>query len=363
MIDMPQPSATGVAYAKPGYMLQPLAHPSPPTATARVSTQTRRSVCMLSAVVLNTSKVILHLLLSSNHAQLVRSCRFNPTGCSSRHYGSASIVEHERRAAAAAPLAQVILERKREVAAVTRAKAIYAKFCGFRDVLLRTTVEPSARERAVDPREAEPQVQCSVPELKPQELVPVNLSVVPYLEPLWGPEHPPRHAIGPCSGLPGTVDVRDLPEAVREYMVPYAHLPASVLQRCGREVDGIESEQEVEEQLQAVMASNERANEVAAGIAENGLEAIVFAVGSKDLQERWVDEQRICLGLPMDFSDDTMAWAVKCVGGQLAARKAVESGLSVLEGRRIDIFLPVYVQWVAARVTSVKGEHVTLKFW
>ena len=89
----------------------------------------------------------------------------------------------------------------------------------------------------------------------------------------------------------------------------------------------------------------------------------MFAVGSQDTQKLWIDEQRIRMGLPRDFSDDTMAWAVKCVGGHLAARKTVEPGLYLLEGRRIDIFLPAYVQWVAARVTSVKREHATLKFW
>lgn len=321
------------------------------------------SAC-LCAVDLIAALAFAHLgdHLSGFDAQLLGPCRFNPTGCKTRHCGSASEQDHDRRAAAAAPLQQVITQREREVSAVVRAKAIYAKFISFRNTLLRTVVDAGARARAVDPREAEPQLQSPVA-VHGHETVSVNVHLVPGLKPLWGPEHPRRCPVGPCSEIPGSVDVRDLPGAVRELMVPYAHLPASILQRCGSEVDGIEAEQEAAERHQVMVASNERAEEVAAGLAERGLDALVFAVGSQDAQEEWADQHRIRMGSPKDFSDDAMARAVKCVGGHLRARLEVEGGLSDLMGRRIDIFLPVYVQWVAARVKKVDGAHATVRFW
>eukprot|EP00892_Ulva_mutabilis_P006334 jgi/Ulvmu1/4072/UM019_0050.1 len=288
---------------------------------------------------------------------------FNPTGCNSRHYGCASEKEHERRAASASPLAQVKADREREVASIARAKAIYAKFASFRSHLLRNKVDPSAREKALDPREAEPQLQGNTTTAQAHEIVPVNVDVVPELPPFLEDVQPPRYRAALYKCPEGSVGTHDLPCCVRELMVPHAQLPAPILQRCGKGVDGIEEEQEAEERRQAVVASKERADEVAAGIAQQGLDAIVYAVGTQEAQQCWVDERRIRKGSPRDFSDDTLAWAVKCIGGHLAARKEIEGGLSVLEGSRIDLFLPEYVQWVAARVISTDCSTATLKFW
>lgn len=292
----------------------------------------------------------------------INRCRFNPTGCNGRHYGCASEKDHNRYAAAAAPLEQVKADRQREVTAIARAKSIYAKFASFRNDLLRNKVDPSAREKALDPREAELRLQSKDTRLQQHEILPVNVHVVPELPPFLEDDQPRVHlSLHPSPA--GSVDTHDLPCCVREVMVPYAHLPAAVLRRCGKEVDGIEEDQEAEERRQAVVACNERAEEVAAGIAERGLEALVYAVGPQPAQQRWIDERRIRRGHPRDFTDDTLAWAVKCVGGHLAARKEIESGLSVLKGRRIDIFLPVYVQWIAAWVINVDHPAVTVQFW
>lgn len=290
-------------------------------------------------------------------------CRFNPTGCSTRHYGCASEADHNRRAAAAAPLSQVKSAREREVDLVNRSKEMYYMFIGFRDVLLQNMVHPSARTRAVDPREVEPRGSPSKPVMEAHEYQPANVHILPVMQPFWLKKSESHDHLSPCHQLPSSVQVQEIPDAFKEMMVPYAHLPASVLQRCGSEVDGIEAEQEAAEQLLAVAASNVRADEVAAVIAQHGLGALGYAVGNREDQSSWTDKERICIGHPRDFSDDTIAWAVKCVGGHLAARKEVEEGLQTLQGKRIDLFLPIYVQWVAAQVTEVNSPNVTVRFW
>ena len=61
------------------------------------------------------------------------ACRFNPSGPTARrHYGCASVTQHDHCAANAAPLAEVVAERTWEVQMIQCTKDIYNKFSEVR---------------------------------------------------------------------------------------------------------------------------------------------------------------------------------------------------------------------------------------
>lgn len=110
-----------------------------------------------------------------------------------------------------------------------------------------------------------------------------------------------------------------------------------------------------------------RVTEVARGLDHlGGVKSVMTAVGSKEVQARWADPRRISTCDPYDYGNDVLAWAAKCVGGNVSARHAASDGVAELVGQRIDVFLPMFVQWVGAVVESaVEGQEdvALVTFW
>jgi hypothetical protein len=97
-----------------------------------------------------------------------------------------------------------------------------------------------------------------------------------------------------------------------------------------------------------------RMKEVTRGVAHfHGVKAVMHAVGTREVQARWADPRRLHACDPYDFGNDVLAWAAKAVGGNVSARRAAAEGLEELVGQRIDVFLPMFVQWVGATVEAV----------
>ena len=110
-----------------------------------------------------------------------------------------------------------------------------------------------------------------------------------------------------------------------------------------------------------------RMREVARGIQQlGGVSQVMNSMGSKEVQARWADPRRLHTCDPLDFGNDTLAWASKSVGGNVSARRAASDGLDELVGQRIDVFLPYFVQWVGATVEQTLDDDkdvAVVSFW
>ena len=110
-----------------------------------------------------------------------------------------------------------------------------------------------------------------------------------------------------------------------------------------------------------------RMKEVAWGMQKlGGISEVMSAMGPKEVQARWADPRRLSACNPFDFGNDVLAWAAKAVGGNITARRAASDGLDELVGQRIDVFLPMFVQWVGATVEETleaDKDVAVVSFW
>lgn len=87
-------------------------------------------------------------------------------------------------------------------------------------------------------------------------------------------------------------------------------------------------------------------------------------LGGREEQATLADKRRLRAPQRHDIDDDVLAWAVKCAGGNRAGREALQQqGFRSLVGKRVDVFLPAFVQWVAAEVLSMSAQRASVRFW
>lgn len=172
---------------------------------------------------------------------------------------------------------------------------------------------------------------------------------------------------GDCASseeLPGWL-VLDTASAVRA-SVQQSGLPAS-RRAVQLHAETVTTEAAIEDgdEAEAAAAAVAKA-EVAAAVAACDPSACDVAVGPLLLQRRWADPAQIPPPAASDEADAALAWAVRCLGGNRAAREARVRGVAAnggLVGRRVDIFLPLLLQWVAAEVCSIMRGTAHIRLW
>jgi hypothetical protein len=173
-----------------------------------------------------------------------------------------------------------------------------------------------------------------------------------------------RHTFCPA-GLPGQRRIDT--SAAQTLSLSQAKLPQDVFGRllAQEEQEGRDGAVSAEAAAQVDRETQRAAQaENQAALAAQNIEAVMHAPGDRAAQERWADSKRLQLLSPADVDDQDLAKAVRCLGGNAAARAAKTPSLAVaLRGRRIDVFLPEFVQWVAAEVLRVQRSRADVLFW
>jgi hypothetical protein len=173
---------------------------------------------------------------------------------------------------------------------------------------------------------------------------------------------------GDCASsevLPGWL-LLDTASAVRA-SVQQSGLPAlrRAVQLHAAETVTTEAAEEDGDKAEAAAAAVAKA-EVAASAAACDPASCDIAIGPISLQRLWADPAHTPPPAASDDADAALAWAVRCLGGNRAAREARACGFAAsggLVGRRIDIFLPLLLQWVAAEVRSVVRGTAHIRLW
>ena len=345
------------------------------------------------------------------------TCRFNPVIPGDfkgrRHYGCSSISEAKAEAARALPLDAVIANCNKEAAAIAAAKALYARYQEVRARLKRDARASASGEEAQNHSQSQQRRQSLPPPAPPAPSVPaesaceVPVNMIPLVtsqsqemmlqQQFARHSERPRRSTATYSAAPvdKALEWRNNPEAMalvqpcrhcqtamlpqrtKLSFSPAALTPLSLLQtnlpqgRCRElmaedDADKDSSSCGTEEAAQAEAETQQVAEqERESALAAQNIDLVMRAVGDRQEQSERADPSRLRALSSEEMSDKELAKAVKALGGSASAKEATGPwcDASRLKGHRIDVFLPEFLQWVAAQVTGAQGAKVDVRFW